>query len=154
MLKECFQSLMGVRRKRRVVSLNGGQLKNVAAAKAAEAQAASAEFARIGARSFADVEDAIGGEAALREQAGYAAAAVDALQRGLNTTQVEFRVGRTDARPMVQQQVRVYSAQMRALHLRAESLSQRVALHLALGGDFGDVPPEDPKVGALQPSSP
>jgi outer membrane protein, multidrug efflux system len=127
---------------------NGGQLKNIAAAKTAEAQAASAEFARIGARSFADVEDAIGGEAALREQAGYAAAAVDAQQRSLNATQVEFRVGRTDARPMVQQQVRVYSAQMRVLHLRAETLSQRVALHLALGGDFGDEHAEDSKAGA------
>ncbi len=150
-LKDASNPLWGVGANVAWSVFNGGQLKNVAAAKAAEAQAASAEFARIGARSFADVEDAIGGEAALREQADYAAAAVDAQQRSLNTTQVEFRVGRTDARPMVQQQVRVYSAQMRALHLWAETLSQRVALHLALGGDFGDEHAEDPKVGALAP---
>jgi hypothetical protein len=51
--------------------------------------------------------------------------------------QVEFRVGPTDARPVLQQQLRVYAAQMHALHIRAETLSQRVALNLALGGDFG-----------------
>lgn len=54
---------------------------------------------------------------------------------------MEFRVGRIDDRPVVQQQMRVYSAEMNVLHLQAEALSQRVALHLALGGDFGATAP-------------
>ncbi|MGB9332201.1 MAG: efflux transporter outer membrane subunit [Steroidobacteraceae bacterium] len=116
---------------------NGGRLQAAVSARAAEQQAASADFARIGARSFADVENAIDGEAALRERAAYAAAALEAQRRALGVTEVEFRVGRTDERPVVQQQLRVRAAEMNALHIHAETLSQRVMLHLALGGDFG-----------------
>lgn len=61
--------------------LNGGQLKAAVSARDAEQQAASAEFAKIGARCFADVENAISGETALRERAAYAAAALDAQRR-------------------------------------------------------------------------
>jgi NodT family efflux transporter outer membrane factor (OMF) lipoprotein len=115
----------------------GGRLQAAVSARAAEQQAASADFARIGARSFADVENAIDAEAALRERAAYAAAALAAQRRALGVTEVEFRVGRTDERPVVQQQLRVRAAEMNALHIHAETLSQRVMLHLALGGDFG-----------------
>jgi NodT family efflux transporter outer membrane factor (OMF) lipoprotein len=116
---------------------DGGQLKAAVAVRATEQQAASADFARVGARSFADVENAIDAEAALRERAELAAAALDAQRRALSVTEVEYRVGRTDARPVVQQQLRVRAAEMNALHIHAETLSQRVLLHLALGGDFG-----------------
>jgi multidrug efflux system outer membrane protein len=116
---------------------NGGRLQAAVSARAAEQQAASADFARIGARSFADVENAIDGEAALRERAELAAAALEAQRQALRVTEVEYRVGRTDARPVVQQQLRVRAAEMNALHIQAETLSQRVTLHLALGGDFG-----------------
>jgi hypothetical protein len=37
----------------------------------------------------------------------------------------------------MQQQPRVRAAEMNALHIHAEALSQRVLLHLALGDDFG-----------------
>lgn len=148
-LKDISNPLWGIGATGVASLYDGGQLKSIAAARAAEAQAASAEYARIGARSFADVEDAIGGETALREQAEYATAAVDAQLRSLSATQVEFRVGRTDARPVAQQQLRVYPAQMRALHLHAEALSQRVALHLALGGDFGSDNASSPASGSL-----
>lgn len=137
-LQDISNPLWGVGATAAASLYDGGQLRHIASAHKAEAVAASAEYARIGARSFADVEDAIAAETALREQAAYAAAAVEAQLRSLSTTQVEFRVGRTDARPVAQQQLRVYPAQMRALHVHAEALSQRVALHLALGGDFGD----------------
>jgi outer membrane protein TolC len=121
--------------------LNGGQLKAAVAAQTAEQQAAGAEFAKVGARCFADVENAISGEAALRDRAAYAAAALDAERRVLSVAEVEFRVGRTDDRPVVQQEMRVYAAEMNLVHLQAEALSQRVALHLALGGDFGAAAP-------------
>jgi outer membrane protein TolC len=125
----------------------GGRLQAAVAARAAEQQAASADFARIGARSFADVENAIDGEAALRERAAYAAAALAAQRRALGVTEVEFRVGRTDERPVVQQQLRVRAAEMNALHIHAETLSQRVMLHLALGGDFGTASAAGPTLG-------
>jgi len=149
-LKDVSNPLWGVGATATASIYNGGQLKAVASARAAEARAASAEFARVGARSFADVEDAISGEAALREQADYAATALDAQLRDLAVTQVEFRVGRTDARPVLQQQLRVYAAQMHAVHIQAETLSQRVALNLALGGDFGS----DNAAGATMGSLP
>jgi outer membrane protein, multidrug efflux system len=148
-LKNVNNPLWGVGLQGTAPIYNGGQLNAIVSARAAEQQAASAEFARVGARSFADVENAISGEAALREQADYAATAVGAQLRSLAVTEVEFRVGRTDARPVVQQQLRVYAAQMRALHIQAETLSQRVALYLALGGDFGGESTAGPSLGWL-----
>jgi outer membrane protein TolC len=51
---------------------------------------------------------------------------------------VQFRVGSTDQRAVEQRQLSLYSARTTLLRVQSERLAQRVNLHLALGGSFGE----------------
>ena len=54
----------------------------------------------------------------------------------LELEQVRLRVGRTDLRSVTQQQLALFASRSSLLRREAERLAQRVALSLALGGDF------------------
>jgi hypothetical protein len=53
------------------------------------------------------------------------------------------RVGRSDRRALEQQRMSTANARMALLAVPAEELSQRINLHLALGGSF-ELPPTPP----------
>ncbi|MGC2049701.1 MAG: hypothetical protein WA635_13960, partial [Gallionella sp.] len=50
--------------------------------------------------------------------------------------QASYRIGKTDLRAVQQQQLNVFAARVSLLRVESEQLSQRVNLHLALGGSF------------------
>ncbi|HET9701051.1 MAG TPA: TolC family protein, partial [Burkholderiales bacterium] len=59
-------------------------------------------------------------------------------KRAVELTEVRYRVGSGDLRAVAQQQLALYATRSALLRMQAETLVQRVNLHLALGGGFGE----------------
>jgi NodT family efflux transporter outer membrane factor (OMF) lipoprotein len=114
----------------------GGQLQAQVDVRTAEQKQAVAEYGRIGARAFSEVEDALSNSFLLADREVILAGAVRENARALDLAGVRFRVGSGDLRGVQQQQLSLYSAQVALLRVQAERLVQRVNLHLALGGGF------------------
>ncbi len=122
---------------------SGRALKSQVQIRSAEQRQAVADFGRIGARAFGEVENALAAEltAGRREQVLNLAAAAN--QEALNLAQIRYRVGSGDLRAVQQQQVAVHGSRSALVRVQTERLVQRVNLHLALGGSFD---PDSPTV--------
>ncbi len=125
----------------------GGQLEAQVEIRTAEQKQALAEYGRVGARAFGEVEDAL--------SAGFSADAREVIlrqsvvenTRALELANVRYRVGSGDLRGVLNQNLALYSAHVALIRVRSERVVQRVNLHLALGGSFGEravVPPPPP----------
>jgi len=114
----------------------GGALQSQVEIRTAEQKQALAEFARVGARAFGEVENALSSGFTLDERATILARAVAENERALELANVRYRVGSGDLRAVQQQQLALSSARTALLRVRSEQLVQRVNLHLALGGGW------------------
>jgi outer membrane protein TolC len=73
-------------------------------------------------------------------------------ERALALAQTSYRVGSGDLRAVQQQQLGALAARLALLRVQSEQLSQRVNLHLALGGSFEHpASPESEMTAAIQP---
>lgn len=120
---------------------NAGALQAQVDARSAQQKAAVAEYGRVGARAFAEVENALSASFNLDGRAAVLDAAVHANERALGFTRVRYDVGNGDLRSVQSQLLSLSAARTSLVHVQAERLIQRVNLHLALGGGF-DLPPE------------
>jgi len=118
----------------------GGALDAQVELRTLEQREAVADYARVGLKAFGEVENSLAGERAARERIGILSAQLASSERALELENVRYRVGSTDLRSVNQQQLAVYGARMSLLRVRTEQLVQRIALHLALGGDFDSEP--------------
>ena len=118
----------------------GGALRAQVEVRDAEQKAAMAAYASAGQKAFADVENALAAEIALRDRAAIIDAMVRDNERALELVLVQYRVGSADQRAVEQRQLALYSARTTRLRVRSEQLAQRVNLHLALGGSFDELP--------------
>ena len=116
---------------------DGGYLKAQVEARTAEQREALALWAKVGLNAFSEVESALAAEASLREREPILSKQLDLSQHALDLEQVRYRVGATDLRTVLQQQMVVYSVRTSLLRVQSEQRVQRVNLYLALGGDFG-----------------
>jgi len=116
----------------------GYSLQGQVEVRTAEQKQAIAEFGRVGSRAFGEVENALSAEFAMRERQTILARAVADNQRALELTEVRYRVGSGDLRAVTQQQLALYATRSALLRVQSETLVQRVNLHLALGGGFGE----------------
>jgi len=116
----------------------GGALQSQVEIRTAEQKLAVAEYGRIGARVFSEVEGALSTGFALDQRATILAQAVAENERALELASVRYRVGSGDLRAVQQQQVALYGARTSLLRVQSEQLVQRVNLHLALGGSFDE----------------
>jgi len=119
----------------------GGALRAQVEIRTAEQKQAVAAYASAGQRAFGEVEGALSAENALREREIILEANVRDSERALELTTVQFRVGSTDQRAVEQRQLSVYASRTTLLRVQTERLAQRVNLHLALGGSFGEPAP-------------
>jgi len=115
----------------------GGQLKAQEDIRTAEQKQAIAEYGRVGARAFGEVEQALSAEFNLDAREAILKPAVADHTRALELANVRYKVGSGDLRGVQQQQLSLYAAQAALLRVQSERLVQRVNLHLALGGNFG-----------------
>jgi NodT family efflux transporter outer membrane factor (OMF) lipoprotein len=117
----------------------GGALQSQVEIRTAEQKLAVAEYGRIGARAFNEVEGALSSGFALDRRATILTQAVAENERALELANVRYRVGSGDLRAVQQQQVALYGARTSLLRVQSEQLVQRVNLHLALGGGFDEL---------------
>jgi outer membrane protein TolC len=119
----------------------GGQLQAQQDVRTAEQKQAIAEYGRIGARAFGEVEDALSSEFASGRRETVLNRAVAENARALELANIRFRVGSGDLRGVSQQQLAVYSSRTALIRVQTERLVQRVNVYLALGGGFDATPP-------------
>ena len=119
---------------------NAGALQSQVRVRTAEQQQAIAEYGRIGARAFAEVEDALSAEFASGRREQILARAVGENEQALELAQVRYRVGPGDLRAVSQQQLALNASRTALLRVQTERLVQRVNVYLALGGGFEAAP--------------
>jgi outer membrane protein, multidrug efflux system len=116
----------------------GGALQGQVEVRTAEQKQALAEYGRIGARAFGEVENALSSAFVLDDREAILREAVVDNARALELANVRFRVGVGDLRAVQQQSLALHAARTALLRVQVERLVQRVNLHLALGGSFTD----------------
>jgi outer membrane protein TolC len=114
----------------------GGQLQAQVEARTADQKIALAEYGRVGARAFGEVESALSAGFALEEREALLREAAADNARALEIANTRYRVGSGDLRAVQQQTLALSAARAALLRVQAERLVQRVNLHLALGGSF------------------
>jgi len=114
----------------------GGALKTQVRIRTAEQRQAIADYGRIGARAFAEVENALAAESAAGRREQVLTRATAENQRALELARIRYDVGSGDLRGVGQQQLAVHGSRATLVRVQAERLVQRINLHLALGGGF------------------
>ena len=114
----------------------GGALQAQEEGRDAELKAAIADYGRVGAKAFGEVEKALSAGFNLEERWTTLSRAVADNARALELAEIRYRVGSGDLRAVQQQQLALFAARSAQLRARTERLVQRVNLHLALGGGF------------------
>jgi NodT family efflux transporter outer membrane factor (OMF) lipoprotein len=114
----------------------GGQLQSQVEIRTAEQKQAVAEYGRIGARAFGEVENALAAGFTLEQREAILQQAVADNARAVELASIRYRVGSGDLRAVQQQSLALYAARTVLLRVQSERLVQRVNLHLALGGSF------------------
>jgi NodT family efflux transporter outer membrane factor (OMF) lipoprotein len=125
---------------------NAGQLQAQVELRTAEQKQAAAQWAQTAQRAFNEVEGVLQSEAALAQRAQILERAAAEQSRALALQETRYRVGSGDLRAVVQQQMALTDARLALLRVQSEQRVQRVALHLALGGDV--VPPAEAQAAA------
>jgi multidrug efflux system outer membrane protein len=117
----------------------GGQLQSQVEIRTAEQKQAVAEYGRIGARAFGEVENALAAGFTLEQREAILKQAVTDNTRALELAGIRYRVGSGDLRAVQQQSMALYASRTALLRVQSERLVQRVNLHLALGGSFTEL---------------
>jgi len=116
----------------------GGGLQAQVELMSAQQREAVAQYAKLALRAIGDVEESLAvGRVLVERETLLAAISVD-QQRAFDLAQTSYRVGKQDLRSVEQQALSLYATRVNLLRVRGEQLNQRVSLHLALGGSFGE----------------
>jgi NodT family efflux transporter outer membrane factor (OMF) lipoprotein len=114
----------------------GGALTGQIEVRTAEQKQAIADYGRVGARAFGEVESALSTAFVLEEREAILGQSVIHNSRALELANIRYKVGVGDLRAVQQQALALHAARTALLRVQAERLVQRVNLHLALGGGF------------------
>jgi len=114
----------------------GGALQTQVEIRTLEQKEAVAQYAAIALRALGDVENALATAENLAEREQLLKSALSDNQRALDLLLTSYMTGKIDMRAVQQQQLRLHAARLAFLRVQSEQLSQRVNLHLALGGSF------------------
>ncbi|MBL0142874.1 MAG: efflux transporter outer membrane subunit [Betaproteobacteria bacterium] len=107
----------------------------------AEQKIAVADYGRIGARAFGEVEAALSAGFTANERAAILTGAVGQNERLVEIANIRYRVGSADLRAVQQQSLALFASRASLVRMQSEQRVQRVNLYLALGGSFGEPPP-------------
>jgi NodT family efflux transporter outer membrane factor (OMF) lipoprotein len=118
----------------------GGALQTQVSIRTLEQKGAVADYARLALRALSDVENSLATSQTLGEREQLLQRVVNDNQRALALAKDSYRTGKTDLRPVDQQQLNAYSAELALLRVQSEQLAQRANLHLVLGGSFESRP--------------
>jgi outer membrane protein, multidrug efflux system len=115
---------------------SGGALRAQVLVTTAEQKEALAAYAATALAAFADVENALSSDRAMRSREAVLAAALQDAQLALTIAETRYRIGSGDRREVERQQLSYFGTRLNLLRVQGERRIQRVNLHLALGGGF------------------
>ena len=118
----------------------GGALKTQVEIRTLEQKEALARYAGSALQALGDVENSLAAAQNLADRQQLLQAVLADNQRALDLIMDSYQAGRVDMRAVQQQQLSLHAARLSLLRVKSEQLSQRVNLHLALGGGFADKP--------------
>jgi outer membrane protein TolC len=119
---------------------DAGGLQAQADARKAQQKQAAAMWAQTGLKAFGEVENALATEVTLRDREPLLSEAVHQNDNALALEKTRYRVGSTDMRSVLQQQMALYSSRSGLLRVQADQHVNRISLYVALGGGFGPGP--------------
>jgi outer membrane protein, multidrug efflux system len=117
---------------------HGGALRAQVELRTAEQKEAVALYGSQVLRALGDVENALSASQILSQRVGILGQVLADQEKTLEYDQQAYRIGSLDMRSVQQQQQQVQAARVNYLRATSEELSQRVNLHLVLGGSFAE----------------
>ena len=114
----------------------GGRLRYSAKASKKLFEAEKQVYARTLLTAFKEVEDALSSERALKEQVIYTAKAAENAIAAENVALDQYGRGLIKISVLLQSQRQSLAQQSQLLSIKRQRINNRIALHLALGGDF------------------
>jgi len=118
----------------------GGALRaQVKIATAQQAQAVS-KYGSVVLKAFKEVEDAIASEQTLEKRLQYEQLALVDSTRAVQLATVQYQAGKRDLLWVEQLQTQQLAVEEKVIKLRNEKVTNRIQLHLALGGSFDTSP--------------
>lgn len=116
----------------------GGALKANVEIATAEQKAALANYGKRALTAFSEVENALDNEKMLAEREALLEEIVSNNRSAYELAEAQYEAGAIELLDLLQLQQRLVSSQVSLINMRSTRLSNRVDLHLALGGDFSN----------------
>ncbi len=120
---------------------DGGRLKEQVNIETAKQEEALALFGGAALKAFREVEESLAEEARLGERVALTETAAKEQIEAERLATLRFDAGVIDQLALILVQARTLDSRLAAIAMRVERLSNRVDLHLALGGSFAAPPP-------------
>lgn len=114
----------------------GGALQAQVRIQTAQQEAATLAFGQTALRAFSEVETSLSNEGLLADREQYLQASVRDNSEAYRLGSIQFQVGATDLLSVLQLQSRLLIARADLTAIEQERLTNRINLHLALGGSF------------------
>ncbi len=115
----------------------GGALEAQIDVASADQKAAIAVYGQAVLVAFREVEDALANEGLFAERERFLELVVKNNENALDIANLQLAEGAIDTLSVLQIQARVIASRASLIRIGGQRLSQRVNLHLALGGSFG-----------------
>jgi len=116
----------------------GGGLQAQVDIESSQQQAALATYGSIALKAFNEVEFALRNELILKEREALLTSAVKFSSSALKVSNTQYKIGQVDLFSVLQMQARSIKAKIVLSELKHARLAQRIDLHFALGGSFGE----------------
>jgi NodT family efflux transporter outer membrane factor (OMF) lipoprotein len=114
----------------------GGALEAQVEQATADQEAAIAVYGQSLLKAFEEVETSLTNEALFEQREEYLRSAEENSERALEMSRARYDVGQTDLLSVLQIQAKWIGARVGVVNIQSDRLTQRVDLHLALGGSF------------------
>jgi len=108
------------------------------------AESAYADLMTTTLTAFEEVENSLSLETSLREQKSALREAVTLAENGLELALDRYKLGIENYTTILESQRRVFDSKQNEINIRNALLQNRIAIHLALGGDFSDEEDRNP----------
>jgi outer membrane protein TolC len=118
----------------------GGALEAQVEQATADQEAAIAAYGQSLLEAFEEVETALTNEGLFAEREDYLRSSEENSRKAYDMSRARFDVGQTDLLSVLQIQAQWVGARVGAVNIKNDRLTQRVDLHLALGGSFETAP--------------
>jgi outer membrane protein TolC len=118
----------------------GGALEAQVEQATADQEAAIALYGQSLLKAFEEVETSLTNEALFEQREQYLRSAEENSEKALEMSRARYDVGQTDLLSVLQIQAGWIGARVGVVNIQNDRLTQRVDLHLALGGSFETTP--------------